>query len=95
MQETFKSVQHLSLDTSYGSIKKENDVELEVTVGIKEEGTYGWFELYDIESGGEEWYAEGGLWFDGNKNLTDYDGTFSLPKPVEEKLNEWGYNTDM
>ena len=94
MEETFKSVQHLSLDTSYGSIKKENDVELEVTVGIKEDGKYGWFEIYDIETGGESWYAEGGLWFDG-KTLTDYDGTFSLPKPVEEKLNEWGYNTDL
>lgn len=93
-QETFKSIQHLSLDTSFGSIKKENSVELEITVGINAEGDYGWFELYDIETGGEDWYAEGGLWFEDN-TLTDYDGVFELPTPVEEKLNEWGYKTDL
>jgi hypothetical protein len=93
-EETFKSVQNLSLDTSFGSIKQEEGVELEVTVGIKEDGEYGWFELYDIETGGDEWYAEGGLWFDG-KTLTDYDGVFELPIPVEEKLKEWGYETDI
>ena len=35
---------------------------MEVTVGIKNED-YGWFELYDEETGGDYIYAEGGLWF--------------------------------
>ena len=48
--------------------------------------------MYDEETGGNEWYAEGGLWFD-NKELTDYDGVFELPQPVINKLKELGYDT--
>ena len=89
-EHNFKVKQKVSLETSYGTIVGPTEVELDVTVGIKDE-SYGWFELYDIESGGEEWYAEGGLWFD-NKALTDYDGVFTLPKCVEDKLKELGYD---
>jgi hypothetical protein len=89
-EHNFKVIESLSLETSYGTVREKNDVELNVTVGIKDD-SYGWFELYDIESGGEEWYAEGGLWFD-NKTLTDYDGVFALPKCVEDKLIELGYD---
>ncbi len=92
-KETFKSVQNLTLQNSFGILNEENDVELNVTVGINSED-YGWFELYDTETGGESWYAEGGLWF-RDKKLYDYDGVYSLPIPVEEKLNEWGYNTSL
>lgn len=63
----------------------------EVTVGIRDE-EYGWFEYYDVESGGEEWYAEGGLWIN-DKTITDYDGVFQLNPMVINKLKEWGYNT--
>jgi len=86
----FKAVESLSYDNSYGTIKEENNIELSVEIGIKDDGD-GWFELYDIESGGDEWYAEGGLWFDG-KTLTDYDGVFALPKCIEDKLEELGYD---
>ena len=89
-QETFQAVQSLQLENSFGVLHSESNVTLEVTVGIKSED-YGWFEIYDLESGGEEWYAEGGIWFDG-KEVTDYDGVFSLPIPVIEKLREWGYD---
>ena len=89
-KETFQATQSVTLETSYGVIKEENDVVLEVTVGINSD-EYGWFELYDIESGGEEWYGEGGLWIDG-KTITMYDGVFSLPTPVIDKLKEWGYD---
>lgn len=81
-EETFKTT------TSRGR-------EMEVTVGIKNE--YGWFELYDEETGGEYIYAEGGLWFaehEGEMCLTDYDGVFELPDYVMNKLAEWGYNVD-
>ena len=82
-EETFKTV------NSKGT-------ELEVTVGIKNEG-YGWFEVYDIETGGEHIYCEGGLWFytdNGVTYLQDYDGVYELPKSVEDKLVEWGYSMD-
>jgi len=91
-EETFFATQSLSLENSFGTIKRENDVKLEVTVGIKDDG-YGWFEIADVESGGEEWHAEGGMWFD-NKTLTDYDGVFELPTVVTDKLKEWGYCTE-
>ena len=52
----------------------------------------GSFEMYDIESGGENWYAEGGLSFDGN-TLIDYDGVGVLPNQIVNKLNELGINT--
>jgi hypothetical protein len=89
-QETFQAVQSLSLENSFGTIKEENNITLEVTVGIKSED-YGWFELYDLESGGEEWYAEGGIEIEG-KMITGYDGVFSLPNVVIDKLKEWGYD---
>jgi hypothetical protein len=89
-KETFEVVMPLQLENSFGVIKAENSVKLEVTVGINS-SDYGWFELYDVETGGESWYAEGGLWFKCNK-LTDYDGVFALPSCVFEKLKEWGYD---
>jgi hypothetical protein len=89
-KETFEVSYSLALGNSFGTLKTEDDVLLEVTVGTNDDD-YGWFEFYDIESGGEEWYAEGGLWFN-DKTLTDYDGVFELPSFVTEKLKEWGYD---
>jgi hypothetical protein len=91
MKHEFIAKESLSLDNSFGTIKKQENIELSVTIGLNEGG--GWFELYDTETGGDEWYAEGGLWFDG-KELTDYDGVFSLPVCIIEKLKELGYNTN-
>ena len=89
-QETFETSQALSLENSFGTIKQDNNVLLEVTVGINSED-YGWFEVSDIETGGEEWYAEGGLQIEDNA-VTGYDGVFSLPTAVTNKLKEWGYD---
>jgi hypothetical protein len=89
----FTAKQSLSLETSFGRIKAEDDVELEGTIGYRAEDDYGWFEFYDVESGGEEWYAEGGLWFEGNE-LTDYDGVFSLPPFIFKYLKSKGFNVD-
>lgn len=89
-QETFKVVESLVLENSFGIIDAENNVELEVTVGIKSED-YGWFEFYDVKSEGDIWYAEGGLWIEDNK-VTGYDGVFELPGFVLNKLTEWGYD---
>lgn len=89
-QETFQTTESLVLENSYAVIASEDNVQLEITVGINDE-EYGWFEMYDIESEGIEWYAEGGLIFEG-KTLVDYDGVFDLPTPILNKLEEWGYD---
>ena len=81
--------QNLSSSNSFGIVKQEDNVELQVIIGINSE-TYGWFELYDIESEGSEWYAEGSLKFE-NKKVVGYDGVFCLPQSVIDKLRELGY----
>ena len=52
MEKQFTITQSLSLDTSLGSIKQEDDVVLEVTVGIHDDGESGYFEVYDEETCG-------------------------------------------
>jgi hypothetical protein len=86
----FEATESLSLDNSFGNIRKQEDIKLQVTIGINSE-TYGYFEFYDIESGGEEWYAEGGLWIEDGV-ITGYDGVFSLPPFVTDKLKELGFD---
>ena len=82
-EETFETT------TSKGTL-------LEVTVRIHNEER-GSFEIYDVKTGGERVYAEGGLWFDeyeGVIYLRDYDGVFELPEYIMDKLVEWGYSMD-
>ena len=87
------TTEHLTLENSFGIIRENAEVKLNCTVGIKDH-TYGWFEVFDDEDNeGQDWHAEGGLWFD-NWEVTDYDGVFSLPKGVIELLKENGYNTE-
>lgn len=91
-EETFIAVESLVLENSFGAVRRQKNIELEVTVGIKDPD-YGWFEIADTETGGDAWYAEGGLWFDGI-DLVDYDGVSGLPKAVADKLIQWGYNVE-
>lgn len=91
MTHEFKAVESLSLENSFGTLKAEENIELNVTIGIKDD-EYGWFELYDTESGGDEWYAEGGLWLT-DKVVNGYDGVFALPRCIIDKLKELGYDT--
>jgi hypothetical protein len=76
---------------SFGIIDEESNVELHITIGINSD-TYGWFEMYDVKSGGNHWYAEGSLIFQ-DKCLIDYDGVFSLSSYIVDKLKEMGYDT--
>lgn len=91
--ETFEAIKGLSLETSYGRVLSEKDVVLEVTIGYDAEKEYGYFEFYDVKTGGDKWYAEGGLWFE-NEELYDYDGVFALPPFVWEMLEKKGFNVD-
>ena len=54
----------------------------------------GWFEMYDLESGGDDYYAEGGLWFDG-RELIDYDGVFQLDENIEKWLKRNGAKIEL
>jgi len=90
-KDNFKVVNGLILESSYGVIDKEKDVELDVTIGYRSEDDYGWFEFYDVKTGGNKWYAEGGLWFNG-KELTDYDGVFSLLPSIILYLKKKGFD---
>lgn len=89
----FEAMQSLSLGTSFGTIREEDNVKLNVTVGIKDERD-GWFEIYDVETGGNDWYAEGCLDFNGME-LVGYDGCFSLPDVVIDKLKSLGYKDNL
>jgi len=52
---------------------------------IEIKGSKGYFEHLELGDA-----CGGGLWFKG-KELVDYDGVYSLPKEVAEKLRELGY----
>ena len=91
-QYTKTTTENLRYENSFGTIRAQDGVKLNCTLWIHST-TSGGFEVYDEESGGDEWHAEGGLWFD-NKDVTDYDGVFRLPNGVLELLKENGYNTE-
>lgn len=86
----FEGTASLSLENSFVVLRSEDNVKLHCTIGINEP-TYGWFEFYDSETEGEEWYAEGGLWIDGKK-ITGYDGVYAIPLCITDKLKELGYD---
>lgn len=86
---TFKRVRYVGWETSLSPIVNREKKTMEYTIEWYKDDKSGWFEIYDEESGGEDYYAEGGLEFDGNK-LTDYDGVFSLDDEVLKCLKEWG-----
>ena len=98
----FEAIEHLSLENSFGTIK-DAEVTLQVSVGIDEKVVgidengqseieyYGWFEIIDEATGGDDWHAEGGLWFAG-KELVDYDGVFALPQCICDCLRTHGFD---
>ena len=77
---TLKTISNVVL-TSGQVLDEAKNVEMRITVGLKDE-RYGYFELYDIASDGDRFYAEGGLWFDEDRKLVDYDGCGELPTIV-------------
>ena len=93
LEKSFKKTMHVGYETSMSPhIEREAKV-MEYNVGWDKDKERGWFEMYDVESGGDDYYGEGGLWFDGDE-LTDYDGVFSLDENVIQCLKDWGANVD-
>ncbi len=90
-RENWEVVQNVAMETSAGLVAPRVKRTMDYTVCV--ENGKGWFEMYDEESSGEDFYASGGLWFTNNR-LVDYDGVFSLPDEILDKLEEHGYSLD-
>ena len=89
--------------TGYDMDTAEN-VEMETEVAITPDHPHGgWYETYDLETGGERFYAEGVLETldtsdgDGNKGvaLVGYDGCYELPDYIINALEEKGVIIDL
>lgn len=90
MREEFTVKRSITYQNSFGQVGPDYpDVEFNVIVSVNDERKKGWWQ---IDGGGGAHYASGGLWFDDNRKLTDYDGIFSLPDYIGEKLEEHGYD---
>ena len=76
-------------ENSFGASKPETKT-MKITAWACADRQRGGFEIYDIESGGEDYYGEGGMWFDDNGYLTDYDGCGSLDNRIIEWLDGLG-----
>ena len=94
-KETFSAVVNLSIENSFGTIKEAKKLLLEITLCMCEDGTgyFEWWSDTNNDDDEEDQYAEGSLKADGME-MVDYDGVFSLPTAILEKLESWGYNID-
>lgn len=98
-KKTFKTVApHISNITAYGTINKDENVEMITTLCVDPDTRYGgWYETYDADTNGERFYAEGTLKieFDGDDcYLIDYDGVFELMDYLLDALVKEGINID-
>lgn len=91
---TFKKTMYVGYETSMSPhINREKKV-MEYIVGYDDLRERGWYEMYDEESGGEEYYAEGSLIFNGNE-LIDYDGVFTLDENIIKCLEKQGIKNSL
>lgn len=86
--------------TAYGNdLDKAENVEMDTEVCVDQEHQYGgWYETYDLDTGGDRFYAEGVLEvnFDGDKaTLVGYDGCYELPDYIINVLEEKGVIIDL
>ena len=96
-----ETLPYVSMKTAYDSVLREDtDVVMSVQIGIDPDHTYGgWYETYDEETGGGDYYAGGVLeitWDDsGNASLDGYDGCFELPDYIVKKLVDNGVKDNL
>jgi len=91
---------HVAMTTAYDvDTARAVNVEMDTTVEIDPNHSYGgWYETYDLETGGARFYAEGVLevYFDEDgPRLTGYDGCFELPEYITDALEEKGVIIDL
>ena len=91
----------VSMRTAYDvDVDAAKDVEMDTSVSVDPNHQYGgWYETYDLDTGGDRFYAEGVLevyWDDnGDVRLTGYDGCFELPEFITDALEEKGVIIDL
>ncbi len=78
-------------ETSYGAVSKPKKVKMLVEVHV--ESDWGWFEIADEDTWGEQFYAEGELEI-ADGVLYGYDGIFELPDYIIDILKELNINTE-
>jgi len=96
---------HVAMTTAYDvDHDRATNVEMDTTIGIDpRHHSGGWYETYDVETGGDRFYAGGILETedssDGEGNeqvvLTGYDGCFELPDYIIKALEEKGVIIDL
>ena len=90
----------VSMRTAYDvDLDAEKNVEMDTSVTVDPDHQYGgWYETYDLETGGDRFYAEGVLevYFDEDgPRLTGYDGCFELPEYITDALEAKGVTIDL
>jgi hypothetical protein len=90
----------VSMRTAYDvDLDAEKNVEMDTSVSVDPNHQYGgWYETYDLETGGDRFYAEGVLevYFDEDgPRLTGYDGCFELPEYITDALEKKGVIIDL
>lgn len=90
----------VAMSTAYGTdLYRKKNVEMETQIDISPNYEYGGcFESYDLETGGEDFYAAGGLEIEnlkGKLTLTGYDGVFDLPHYIVEAVREAGIEIEL
>lgn len=88
-QYNWTATETLNLENSFGLIATKKNVKVKYSLWIIDDSHGG----FEIDGGSDNWYAEGGLWFDGI-DLVNYDGVFELSPAIIDKLKELGYNTE-
>ena len=73
-------------------------MEMHTTIEVDPEHG-GWYETYDEDTGGAQFYAEGDLEIDfesdGTATLVGYDGCFELPQHIINALKQKGVIIDL
>tara|TARA_R110000824_G_scaffold51202_3_gene142999 strand:- start:1172 stop:1513 length:342 start_codon:yes stop_codon:yes gene_type:complete len=65
---------------------------MKITAWICEDRMRGGFEIYDIETGGEEFYGEGGIWLSDDEGfIEDYDGVGMIDLRILAWLDDLGH----
>jgi len=91
MKETMdiEETRYVCMEGSWGATPRVERT-MRLTASANRETGRGCFEVYDVETGGNEFYGEGGLWFDDNGYLCDYDGVGSIDFGIIEWLDDLG-----
>jgi len=93
---------NLQEENSYGIIRSQDDILMDCALSLRTgAGQSEWashYELFDIDSDGYEWHAEGNICIemvDSRLTVTDYDGMFSLTPDILAVLRENGISVEV